>query len=64
LPDKALHDLDASWEIWTMMEVTGWQFLPRAGGLLDQPSWLMDDLFAIRDAAYRREQQLRDEDKL
>ncbi len=29
------------------MEATGWKFLPFPGGLLDQPGWLMDDLFTL-----------------
>jgi len=29
------------------MESTGWRFLPYAGGLLDQPETLMDDLMFI-----------------
>lgn len=27
-----------------MMEATGWRFLPKAGGLLDQPEWFNDVL--------------------
>jgi len=34
-----------------MMRATNWQFLPIAGGLLDQPDALMSDIFAI-EAAY------------
>jgi hypothetical protein len=34
------------------MERFGWQFLPYAGGVLDQPDWLMEDLFVI---AWRKE---------
>jgi hypothetical protein len=30
------------------MQATNWQFLPFAGGLLDQPDWLMDDLWTLR----------------
>ena len=33
------------------MQATDWQFLPFPGGLLDQPEWLMDDLFTIRAEA-------------
>ncbi|HEY4693021.1 MAG TPA: hypothetical protein VIH16_06255 [Bellilinea sp.] len=29
------------------MEATSWKHLPYAGGLLDQPEWLMDDLFTL-----------------
>jgi len=29
------------------MESTGWRFLPLAGGLLDQPGALMDDLMTL-----------------
>lgn len=35
------------------MEATGWKFLPYPGGLLDQPEWLMQDLFRIRAASER-----------
>ncbi len=30
-----------------MLENTGWQFLPAAGGLLDQEAALMEDLFTL-----------------
>jgi hypothetical protein len=30
-----------------MMEATDWRFLPYGGGLLDQPDWLMADLFTL-----------------
>lgn len=29
------------------MEATGWRHLPYPGGLLDQPDWLMEDLFSL-----------------
>lgn len=43
----ALHDLNLAWKTWTRMEATGWKYLPVAGGLLDQPEALMEDLLAI-----------------
>ena len=42
-----LHDPELAWQAWTMIQATGWNFLPHAGGLLDQPESLMDDIMAI-----------------
>jgi hypothetical protein len=42
-----LNDMEFSWRVWRMMERYDWSFLPRAGGILDQPQWLMDDLLTI-----------------
>lgn len=39
--------MEYSWEVWQLMEATGWDHLPFAGGLLDQPEDLMADLIAI-----------------
>ena len=33
------------------MQATDWNFLPFPGGLLDQPEWIMDDLFIIQSEA-------------
>lgn len=48
-----LNDFETSWSVWVRMEATGWRFLPYPGGLLDQPEWLMQDLFRIRAASER-----------
>jgi len=29
------------------MEATDWKYLPYAGGLLDQPDWLLEDIFTL-----------------
>jgi len=42
-----LNNLDLAWLVWTLMEATGWKHLPLAGGLLDQPEALMDDLLTL-----------------
>lgn len=39
--------------MFTIMEATGWKFLPAAGGLGDQDEVLMDNIFAI-SYEYRR----------
>ncbi len=46
-PDVYLHDPELAWRAWTMIQATGWRFLPCPGGLLDQPESLMDDIMAI-----------------
>jgi len=33
--------------IYKMMVATDWRHLPYPGGLLDQPDWLMADLFTL-----------------
>lgn len=53
MPDVHLNDLETSWQAWMRMEATGWKFMPYPGGLLDQPEWLMQDLFRIRAASER-----------
>jgi hypothetical protein len=42
-----LIDAALAWDTWVLMEATGWKHLPHAGGLLDQPEALMDDLMTI-----------------
>lgn len=53
-----LHDLDTAWETWMLMEATGWQFLPHAGGLLDQDQALQDDLMTIAAVAPKVKESL------
>jgi hypothetical protein len=38
---------EESFEIWSLMEATDWKYLPYAGGLLDQPDWLLEDIFTL-----------------
>lgn len=45
--DWRLNDPDLAWRTWTLMQATGNRFLPCAGGLLDQPESLMDDLLTL-----------------
>ena len=42
-----------AWQVWTLLERTGWQYLPCEGGLLDQPAELWEDVLVI---AWRKEQ--------
>jgi hypothetical protein len=52
-----LNNPELSWQIWTRMEATGGKHLPYPGALLDQPDWLMQDLFVITGEARRREKE-------
>lgn len=48
LPQVELKtDLESAWRAWTMLTVTGWEFLLTAGGVLDQPEALWDDVIQI-----------------
>jgi hypothetical protein len=48
LPEQViLHDPEAAWHAWGLMEMTDWRFLPRAGGLLDQPEALLEDILTL-----------------
>lgn len=49
--DWTLHQPDLSLPIWKAMEATSWRHLPFPGGLLDQPDWLIHDLYVL---AWRR----------
>ena len=40
-------DLESAWRVWTLQEATGWQFLPCAGGLIDQDEALLMDVLMI-----------------
>lgn len=42
-----LVDPEVSWQVYKLMEALDWKFLPYAGGLLDQPEWLIHDLLVI-----------------
>jgi len=55
--DWTLHQPDLSMAIWKAMEATSWRHLPFPGGLLDQPDWLIHDLYTL---AWRK-QVLRDQ---
>lgn len=52
-----LNNSDKSWIIWTWMEATDWRFLPSQ--LMNEPEWLMQDLFTI-SAEKRRIEELLD----
>jgi len=41
------HEVVEVWNLWKMMEALDWRFLPSAGGMLDQPEALMEDLLTI-----------------
>jgi len=45
--DWDLNKPQLSWRIWCLVESHGWEKLPFAGGLLDQPDWLLEDLSTI-----------------
>ena len=45
--DWTLDQPELSLSIWNAMEATGWQHLPFPGGLLDQPDWLIHDLYVL-----------------
>jgi len=49
--DWTLYQPDLSLPIWKAMEATSWRHLPFPGGLLDQPDWLIHDLYVL---AWRR----------
>lgn len=51
-----LHDPDLAWRAYTLLESIEWRALPVAGGLLEQPEALMDDIATIS----WREKQIRD----
>jgi hypothetical protein len=40
------------------MEATGWRFLPQAGGLLDQPEALLEDVLTLAALARTVERML------
>jgi len=62
LPDVFIsNDLDLVWRLWVWAENTGWRHLPMAGGLLDQPESLMDDLMAVQFASSRLRESLHGE---
>lgn len=39
--------MELAYQVFTRMQATGWKFLPVAGGLLDQPELLMNNLFVL-----------------
>jgi hypothetical protein len=41
-------DVHEAWKYFTWMEALDWRFLPRAGGLEDQDTVLMDNIFQIK----------------
>jgi hypothetical protein len=42
-----LNQPELSLAIWKAMEATEWRHLPYPGGLLDQPEWLIQDLYTL-----------------
>lgn len=55
-----MHDPEAAWQAWSLMEATDWRFLPRAGGLLDQPEALLEDILTLATLARAVERMLED----
>ena len=54
LPDVYFHDVKYAWKVYTLMEAfRDYPHLPFAGGVLDQPEALMEDLLAIKSLVYR-----------
>lgn len=47
--DKWLPRSDESYHYWTFFEASNFQTLPFAGGLADQPVWLLQDFRALID---------------
>lgn len=45
--DWTLHQPKMSLAIWKAMEATQWRHLPFPGNLLDQPDWLIHDLYIL-----------------
>jgi hypothetical protein len=45
--DWTLYKPEFSIAIYKMMVATDWRHLPYPGGLLDQPDWLLADLFTL-----------------
>lgn len=42
-----LNEPELSLVIWKAMEATDWRHLPYPGNLLDQPEWLIQDLYTL-----------------
>lgn len=40
-------DLETAWSVWTLLKSMGWEFLPKEGGVLDQPEQLMQDVAKV-----------------
>jgi hypothetical protein len=53
-----LNDPEKAWQVWSLIEATDWRFLPRAGGLLDQPEALLEDVLTIAALARKIERML------
>lgn len=45
--DWLLYRPELSLAIWKAMEATEWRHLPFPGGLMDQPDWLIHDLYIL-----------------
>jgi hypothetical protein len=45
--DWTLYRPELSLPIWKAMEATDWRHLAYPGGLLDQPDWLIHDLYIL-----------------
>jgi len=56
---QLLGDLESAWKTFTLMEATGWRFLPQAGGLLDQDEALLLDVLTIASLNQRVKDRLR-----
>jgi len=53
-----LHDLERAWRSWTLGEALGWQALPLAGGYLEQPEALMEDMLVIAAISRRVKERI------
>jgi hypothetical protein len=42
-----IEDPEFAWRLWRLMEGLDWNFLPYAGGLLDQPNWVIEMLLTV-----------------
>ena len=48
------HDVEYAWDVYVLMEAfKDYHHLPFAGGVLDQPESLIEDLVALRSLVYR-----------
>jgi len=63
LPDVVtVKDFDTAWAVFTQLNATDWRHLPYAGGLLDQPEQLWNDVITIAGLE-RRIRKLMDKPK-
>ncbi|MGQ9491725.1 MAG: hypothetical protein ACUVS6_13715 [Anaerolineae bacterium] len=58
MPDVNLHDFETAWRAWTLGEALGWQMLPFAGGYMEQPEALLEDLLVIAAISRRVKERI------